>query len=197
MRAKGDSLLQLPQTDGVEFFVQFRLSDKQNLEQLLLRSLQIAQESDFLQDFRRKVVRFVDHKCSCQIPLTATDHVMRDLKQQFPLILAGRGKSQITGEVLQKLHGRESTVKYVGVRDVFALFEQLQHVVEQNSLAGPDLSSQDHKTLVASNAVIKGSQRFVVPGGGKQERGIWRDIEWIPLQAVEGLIHCRFANRAS
>src|ERR1035438_2501009 len=110
MGAKGNSLLQLPQADGVELFVQFGLSDKQDLQQLLLRSFQIAQKSDFLENFRRKVMRFVDHQGCRQIPLAAPDDVMRDLKQQFTLVLAGGGKSQITGKVLQEFHRRKAAV---------------------------------------------------------------------------------------
>src|ERR1017187_5349179 len=123
MGAKGNSLLQLPQADAIEFFIQFGLSDKQDLQQLLLRSFQIAQKWDFLENFRRKVMRFVDHQGCRQIPLAASDDVMRDLKQQFTFVLAGGRKSQIAGKVLQKLYRGETAVKYIRVRDVLTLLE--------------------------------------------------------------------------
>src|ERR1700722_7846658 len=100
MGAQGNSLLELPQANGVEFFIQFGLTDKQDLQQLLLRSFQIAQQPDFLQNFCGKVGGFVDDEGCRQIPLAASDDVMRNLKKQFALVFAGGGESQITGEVL-------------------------------------------------------------------------------------------------
>jgi hypothetical protein len=52
MRSQRDSLFQLPQADGVEFFIQFRLSHQENLKQLLLRGLKIRQKPDFFENFR-------------------------------------------------------------------------------------------------------------------------------------------------
>ena len=89
MGAQGDSLLQLPQADGIEFLIQFRLANQQNLQQLLMRGLQIAQQPDFFQNLRRKVMRFVDHQRRGQFLLVARNHIMSDLQQQFAFVLAG------------------------------------------------------------------------------------------------------------
>src|SRR5579862_4384420 len=59
--AQSDSLFQLPQADRVELLVQLRLSDQQNLQQLLLWRLQVAQQSDLFKNFCREMVRFVDY----------------------------------------------------------------------------------------------------------------------------------------
>src|ERR1035441_10492172 len=100
MGTKGNSLFQLPQADGIKFFIQFRLSDKQDLKQLFLGSFKIAEEPDLLQNFRRKMMRFVDDQCSRQTSLAPSNDVLRNLKQQFTLILAAARKAQITRQIL-------------------------------------------------------------------------------------------------
>ncbi len=83
----------------------------------------MLQEPDFLQNFGRKVMRFIDHQGRRQIPLATPNDIMRDLNQQFTFVLAAGRKAQITSKILQKLHGRETAIEYIGVRNVFALLE--------------------------------------------------------------------------
>src|ERR1035438_5178885 len=104
-----------------------------------MRSFEIAQEPDFFQNFRRKVVGFVDHESSCQLLLVARDHIVGNLQQQLTFVLAGSGKSQIAGKVLQKFHRRQTAIEDISVGDVIRLLQQLQEVVQQESLASPNL----------------------------------------------------------
>jgi hypothetical protein len=60
----------------------------------------VAEKPDFLQNFRRKMMRFVDNQCCGQTSLAPSNDVLRNLKQQFTLILATTRKSQITGQIL-------------------------------------------------------------------------------------------------
>ena len=111
VRAQGNSLLQLPQADGIEFFIQFRLSDQKNLQQLLLRSFEIAQEPDFFQNFRRKVMGFVDHQSCCQFLLAARNHIVRNLQQQFAFILAGGGSPRSLAKYCRNSTGDSRPLK--------------------------------------------------------------------------------------
>src|ERR1700693_2875982 len=104
-----------------------------------MRSFEIAQEPDFFQYFRRKVVGFVDHESCRQLLLVARNHIVGNLKQQLTFVLAGGGKSQIAGKVLQELDGRQTAVEYISVGDVIRLLQQLQEVMQQKSLASPNL----------------------------------------------------------
>src|SRR6266853_2758094 len=154
--AERNSLLQLPQADGVEFVIQFGLSDKENLKQLLLCSLKIAQEPDLFQNFRRKVMRFVDHQGRRQLSLASVNDIIGNLKQQFTLVPGCDRKPQIIGEVLQELHGGETAIEDVSVADIFTLLQQVQQIVKQKSLASSHFSGQDHNSLMSPDAVVEG-----------------------------------------
>src|SRR5579862_2045 len=86
--AQSDSLLQLPQIDRIELFVQLRLTNQQDLQQLFLRRFQIRQKSNFFENLRGEMVGFVNNKDSGQSLLKPRDHKSAQLQQQFTLRLA-------------------------------------------------------------------------------------------------------------
>jgi uncharacterized membrane protein len=86
------------------------------------------------------MMRFVDHQHRGQFLFAARDHVTGQLQQQFALVLARGGQSEIAGDILQELERRQPSVEHVGVLDVIALLQQLQQAAQQQSLAGPHLS---------------------------------------------------------
>src|SRR5882762_1214596 len=134
-------------------------------------------------------MRFVYYQGRRQFSLAAVNDIIGNLKQQFTLVPACDGEPQITGEVLQELHGGETAVEDVSVADIFTLLQQVEQVVEQKSLSSSHFSGQDHNSLVSPDAVVEGCQSFVVSLGWKQKRRIGSDLKRIALQVVKGFVH--------
>src|SRR6266403_1901278 len=80
-RAKGDSLLELSKSDGIQLLIQFRLSDQKNLQQLVISCLQVRQEANLFENFRRKMVCLVHDENRSQFLRSSRDYKMPQFKQ--------------------------------------------------------------------------------------------------------------------
>ncbi len=60
--ACGDALRQLPQVVTGQELAQLRLTDQDDLQQLLLRRLEVGEQAHLLEDRGRQVLRLVDHE---------------------------------------------------------------------------------------------------------------------------------------
>ena len=99
MTTQRNALLDLAKFERVEHFVEFGLTRKDDLQQLLLRSFQVREQPDFFQQFRRKMVCFVDHQQGGQLALVPLHQKRTQRQNEFVFRLAGNGQSKITGDV--------------------------------------------------------------------------------------------------
>jgi len=67
--------------------------------------------------------------------------------------------------------------------------QQPQQAPKHQGFARTHFAGNDDEPLVPSDTVVQGRERLVVPAGGKQEKRIRSDLEWITLQIVEGFVH--------
>ncbi len=67
-RAKGNSLLELSESDGIQFLIKFGLTDQYDLQQLVVGRLQIRQKADLFKYVRGQMVRFVHDEYCGQFP---------------------------------------------------------------------------------------------------------------------------------
>ena len=90
-----DPLLELPQLMGIEFLIEFRLARKHDLQQFLLRSLQVESKGVSLPGFRRQVMRFVHHQHRRQSPSCLCNRKLFNtwINSSFALPAAGKPKS--------------------------------------------------------------------------------------------------------
>lgn len=95
---------------------------------------------------------------------------------------------KIPNHVLQKLRWRQPRVKHVGVVDLAAV-QQMKQATDQQSLARANFSRHHYEAFASPNSVIQRRQRFVVSLGGKKKGRIGSNLERVPLQIVEALIH--------
>src|SRR4051794_40462277 len=114
------------------------------------------------------MVRFVHHQNSSQAFLVATDSVAAQFEEEIALVLTRRGELEIAGNVLQELQWAEQGVEYIGKRNVRTI-EDLQKATNQNRLARPHLSGENHKPFAALHSVIQRRQRLIVLPGRKQK----------------------------
>src|ERR1051326_8682553 len=120
--------------------------------------------------------------------LVTLNHKTADFQQKFALGFACRGKSKISRDVLQELHRTQTWIKNVGVGDIGAR-QDLEEAPDQQSLARADLAGHDDKTLASLDSVVEGGQGLVVFLRRVQKGRIGSDLEGVPLQIVEALIH--------
>src|ERR1035438_10203446 len=116
-----DPLLQLPEFCGVQFVIQLRLPDQQDLQQFFLRGFQIRQKTNFFKDLARKMVRLVYYQDGRELSRTSGDRILAEIEKNLALVPARGRKAKVARDVLQELNWRQTIVKDVGVGDVIAL----------------------------------------------------------------------------
>src|SRR5580698_10908848 len=191
LRAEGNSLLELAQSHRVQFVVQLWLAHQQNLQQLGLGRFQVGQQPDLFQNLRRQLMRLIHHQHRGQPLAVALDYVPVELQEQFTFILVRRRQLEISGDVLQKLNRRHQAVKHIGVGDIVIFLEQLQQAAQQQRFASSYFTRQDDESFTPPHAIIKCSQRLVVPLRREQKRRVGSDLKRLACQIEKGFIHFR------
>src|SRR5207245_4868200 len=128
------------------------------------------------------------HQKGRQIFLVTPDQVTSQAEEQFAFGLACGGKSKVCRDVFQKLLRAQTRVEYVRIRNS-GLIQQCKKAADQQGLPSADLARPDNEALTPAHAIVKRGQGLVVFPGGEKKRRIGRDLEWVPRQMVEALIH--------
>ena len=103
-----DPLFQLAKFGQIQFFVQFRLTDEQDLQQFLLRGFQVREQSYFFQNFRGEMMGLVHHQHGTELALMSSDQELAKLKQQVALGLSRGRQPEISRYELQELQRNSS-----------------------------------------------------------------------------------------
>ena len=100
-RAKSNSLLQLPEPDGIQFLIEFWLTDQYDLQQLVLGRFQIRSEDGPLQESPS------DKWCASSrsgrwsiLSIPATYQESAEVEQQLAFVLPRSRQSEIRDDVL-------------------------------------------------------------------------------------------------
>ncbi len=80
---------------GIEFLIEFRLTPQHDLQQFLLRCLQVGQKPYLFQYFQRQVVSLVHHQNRRQSLLMSLQQEAVQHVDQFVFRLTGNGQPQI------------------------------------------------------------------------------------------------------
>src|SRR4051812_20564844 len=89
MTVDADPLPELPHFRRSEHFLELRLSDKDDLEELCVLGLQVGQHPDFLKELRRKILRLVDDENREVFFTVLLDEERVEVAKQGHLVLAG------------------------------------------------------------------------------------------------------------
>src|SRR5579871_185540 len=104
VRPQCNALFQLPKLDGVEFVVEFWLSDQQYLQQFVLWRFQVRQQPYLLQQVCRKMMCLIHYQHSRRATtFVPPDNIRADLEQQFALRFSRRGQAKVSRNVLEEL----------------------------------------------------------------------------------------------
>ena len=102
--------------------------------------------------------------------------------------LARDRQPEIARDIAHEFQRRERRIEYQSEGHIAAL-QQPQQRAQNERLPCAHLARQNYKSAVRGHSVVQRSERLVVPGCGKQERRIRRDLERVSLQVVEALVH--------
>src|SRR5579872_2333262 len=188
MATQRNPLLELTKVCRVEPPIEFRLADQHDLKKLAALILQIAEEANFLEHFPAQKMRLVNDQDRGLIDFLALREECVKLKKHFALILAGDGQTQVRHGVAEKLFGRKQSVENIGVLNT-ELVQLIREAAEHESLSGAYFAGHDHESFVRADTVVKTRERFVMARRRVHEIRIRADIERIPFQMEEGLIH--------
>ena len=121
MVSAGDSLRQLAQLGAVEQFAKLRLSDQNDLQQLLRGGFQIGQQPDLFQHFGGQVLRLVhDHDDAPALGVGRQQPPIQRVDHLFDAVAIGVGdaEAQLLADGEQKLdrrHARIQNHRHIGV----------------------------------------------------------------------------------
>src|SRR5688572_22892421 len=108
----GDALIQLRQLRRANEFLQLRLSDEDDLNQLLVVGLEIRQHTDLLQEFNREMLCLVENRDACAAIRKLLQKVRVQLVEQFlPRGRVGIAQSKLGQQRLQHLDTVEKRVE--------------------------------------------------------------------------------------
>src|SRR5512135_3054776 len=154
--AQGYPLFQLSELRRIQPFGQFWLTDKQDLQQLVLGRFKIGQKPDTLQNFGGQILCFVDDQRGI-FPIAI--FLQQELVEEIDIIM----------RVLETLHGLDELEFLANIaekiwrtrdraenqRRLGAVGELAKQSLEQRRLTGADLPCQHDKTAARVDAVQK------------------------------------------
>ncbi len=182
-----DPLGELAQAAALQLFLEFRLADQDDLDEVFLFRFQVGKHADFLDGFGRQVLGFVDDQDG---PLPAGEGVEQKLLQvlqQGGLVAVGGLQFELLAEHLQKLGGADVGVVDQGQVEVLGDF--VDQVVDQSGFAGADFASDHPEALVLGNGVFQVGVGVFMPAAPEQVAGIGVEVERLFLQSVKRFIH--------
>src|SRR5271157_2648035 len=94
------SLLQLPECSGVQFVIELRLPDQQNLQQFFLSGFQIRQETNLFKDVGREMVRLVYYQDGRELSRTSGDHIIAEIEKNLALVSSRGRETKVPRDVL-------------------------------------------------------------------------------------------------
>src|SRR5207247_745746 len=129
---------------------ELRLADEQDLEQLLPGRLEVRQESDLLQGFRRQVLRLVDDEYGAEALAPPVAEEAIEGAQALGGANAVGGQTEVPQHGLEDAVERQRRVE--DQRGGSPGVEAFEQRMEQRRLAGAHLAGQDEKAAVVLDA---------------------------------------------
>ncbi len=188
--ASRDALRDLAHLGAIEHLAQLGLPDQDDLQQLLLRRLEVRQEAHLLEQLGGQRLRFIDdehHPAAFGMRVHEL-HVQRvDLRLDRPL--DGRRAAQLLDDRFEELERRELWAE--DQRDVGFLGQPLEHAADQRRLARADFARELDEAAALRDAVEKMCERVGVPRAHIEIARIRSDRERLLVEAEELGIHVR------
>ena len=172
--ANGNALIDLPHRGVLELVAKLGLADEHELQKLL-RSLEIGEDADLLEQRRRKILRLVDdqHRIRLQRNERSQKVVQRiaELRprrgvQPSALHIVDRHHAELDEQHLQQVFARHKRVGHERAEG-FAV-ERREHAAAERGLARTRLARQDDDAFAAPNA------RAQLVEHGRMRRGSYK-----------------------
>ena len=197
----GDALAELAKAGIAELLAELGLTREDDLEDLLLRRLEVRQQAEVLQHRVVEVLRFVDQQRDvAPLAQLLEQELVQALQHVEPLAVVHR-QVELAEDVLEDLVEGD-----VGVEDEHRtrrLVEVVEQLLQQRRLAGAGLADECDEALALGDAVVQRRERLAVAGVQVQELRIGRDVKRPLLHLIEIAIHgqcarpfCRYRRRA-
>ena len=160
--ANGNPLCQLAELGGGEQPPQAELPGEDNLQQLLLRGLEIRQQADLLHDRQRQVLRLVHDEDRGATLHAETDQIIVQpidelLFARFPTLptleLRPRGNAEVLQDNAQQVLLGQVRVQDDRRNDVVA--EAIEHGAQQRRLASASCPDEAHEALALTHTVAQ------------------------------------------
>jgi hypothetical protein len=187
----GRHVPRLAQLRSIEQTHQLRLTDEDDLQQLLLRRLQVRQQADLLEDLRAEVLRLVDDQhgappAGMRLQQVTVDRVDQHFEARGPV---GIRDPQLVAYRRQELDVGQPRIE--DQRDVDVGRELIEEAAADRRLAGADLARQLDESSGGANAVQEVREGLAVAIAHVDVLRIGRDRERRVVQPEMRRIHRR------
>jgi hypothetical protein len=187
-----DTLLERLKFGSLENGEKFGLAAENDLKELFLIRVGIAEQSNFFEEFDAHQMSFVDEQDGgATLLLRLEKHLV---KSGEAARLAGGGAADFVffENGLEKFRWSESRVDEKRGDEAAAAFgffgENLEGGVKESRFSGADGASDDGETLALENALEKNFERSTMRVGQMQESGIRRQAKRFFFKLIKGRI---------
>ena len=183
----------LAQLGLLKFVLEFGLSHQHDLQQFLGKSLKVRQHPDFLKNFIRKVLCFIDDKYSSFSCAVSIKEPVVEPQQDLALCPGIARDSEICHQVVEKLRHVHSGIEDERGRHLLQP-EPFEKLIDQSGLTGAHFAGEKHKPLATLDAVGQAGQSFFRVARQEQIARIRIYIKRIGSQAIKVFVHIGFRS---
>src|ERR1051325_7762364 len=161
LAAQSDALFELPKLRRFELGIEFRLPCNDDLHQLSTTVLEIAEHTDFLEDFPFEVVGFVNQENGKPAGFGPLDQHIVQRQKHFGFRVPIAVQREIVSHHLEELIWSQAGIEQKCEGDLLRA-EKIAQAFEHGGLTGADLSREDDEAFTAVYAVNQISQSLLV-----------------------------------
>jgi hypothetical protein len=173
---KSNALEQLSHFRTAQLFIEFRLTEESDLQQLAFFGLQVGQQAQGFQRFDRHRLCFVDADDNAFFRLRMRKQQMVDPPHQMILIQAtGIVDAQFLGQRQEQGIRRQIGIGQIRTHPAFV--ERLQQPTTEQGLSGADLAGDLDEPLARIQCQQQGIERFLMMLDRIDKAGIRSDPE--------------------
>src|SRR3989338_775187 len=190
--AHPDALAQLLERWQRQLLAQLRLSDKDDLDQLIFIRLEVREHADLLQQAQAEILRLVDDEHDVVAGGSLLHEELVQLAEERQPVVAHRVEAEVLDDRVEQLEFGEIGMQ--NERGFGERFQLAQERLAEGRLAGADLAGDFDEPFALPDAIDHVGERFAVLPGEIEKVGVCRIGKRFFPQAEKFKIHPSYCS---
>ncbi|OPZ58980.1 MAG: hypothetical protein BWY87_01215 [Deltaproteobacteria bacterium ADurb.Bin510] len=182
-----DTIRKLAQVVGSQHLAQFRLTDQQDLQQLLVLGFKIREHPNLFEHGRIEVLALVDDQHGVFAAAVDFQQKVEEFVHQPLLGSSGGRESEFAVDALEQFDVRKGRMQDQG--RVHPAVERFEQLAADRGLTGANLASDHHEAHALFDAVTQVREGLLVHVGEEQEFGVGRQPEGVLAETEKAFEH--------